>query len=237
LELGPGHRLDMGRIMGSPFKVRQVLIAACVGGKVREDLDGEPSGIVGGYLYRGTSQVAASVVALPDNWMMLTSLLIHQAWLKYGDLDQAVAEAKQRLQRGDWDHTIETLFAACASEALAKARLRQQLADILAWRRQEQWSSLLAPLCKADPASPYRDLSELLDRVDETTDRDARIAALADEVAEALCPYHAAGTGADRGTATADLHPAISEVITRRIPPEPLLGTLLYGIRTFGELS
>gem|GEM_PF-1829452 len=146
LELGPGRRLDMGRIMESPVKAEQVLIAACVGGKVREALDGEPSGLVGGYLYSGTRQVAASVVALPDNWTMLASLLIHQAWLESGDLDQAVAEAKRRLEQGDWYNDTEALFVAAAAPVLAKWQLRQQLTTVLAWRDEDKWKMKIAPL-------------------------------------------------------------------------------------------
>ena len=225
LQLGPGRLLDMGRIMESRVKVDQVLIAACLGGKVREDLDGEPSGVVGGYLYRGSSEVAAAVVALPDSWTMLASILIHQAWLESGSLGEAVTEGKRRLAEKDWYPDTERLFTEAANAALAAWRernrepLRRRLVHALTYD-EDRWKQLVAPL--KTPDDP--------DRYDPSTLREGaageawgeRIAAVAAEVADRLL----------------DLDPlrhAVDEVLTLRVPPQPLLGAIIHGMRTFGE--
>ena len=225
LQLGPGRPLDMGRIMESRVKVDQVLIAACLGGKVREDLDGEPSGVVGGYLYRGSSEVAAAVVALPDSWTMLASILIHQAWLESGSLGEAVTEGKRRLAEGDWYPDTERLFSEAANAALTAWRernrgpLRRRLVHALTYDGN-RWKQLVAPLKTAGAPDRY-DPSALREGA-EGEAWGERIQTVAAEVADRLL----------------DLDPlrhAVDEVLSRRVPPQPLLGAIVYGIRTFGE--
>ena len=227
LQLGPGRLLDMGRIMESRVKVDQVLIAACLGGKVREDLDGEPSGVVGGYLYRGSSEVAAAVVALPDSWTMLASILIHQAWLESGSLGEAVTEGKRRLAEGDWYPDTERLFGEAANAALTAWRernrgpLRRRLVHALTYDGN-RWKQLVAPLKTAGAPDRY-DPSALREGA-EGEAWGERIQTVAAEVADRLL----------------DLDPlrhAVDEVLSRRVPPQPLLGAITHGIRTFGEAA
>ncbi len=222
LQLGPGRLLDMGRIMESRLKVDQVLIAACLGGKVREDLDGEPSGVVGGYLYRGTAEVAAAVVALPDSWTMLASILIHQAWLESGSLGAAVAEGKRRLAEGTWYPDTGRLFKEAALFGWRERHrepLRQELVHALTYH-EDEWNKLVAPL-RTDH-DPDRYAPSELRKGAEGEAWGERIEAVATEVADRLLD-------------PAPLRQAIDEILTRRIPPQPLLGAITHGTKTFGE--
>ncbi len=223
LQLGPGRALDMGRIMDSRLKVDQVLIAACLGGKVREDLDGEPSGVVGGYLYGGTAEVAAAVVALPDSWTMLASILIHQAWLVSGSLGEAVAEGKRRLAEGDWYPDTRQLFIEAATTTLPawqerkREPLRQYLAHLLARNNKDEWNRLVTPLTAADEPDRYSPGTLL--KGAEGPAWGERIDTVAAEVANRLL----------------DTTQAIDDVLANPTPPQPLLGAIIHGLRTFGE--
>jgi len=176
----------------------------------------EPSGIVGGYLYRGARQVAASVVVLPDAWMMIASILIHQAWLESRDLRSAVAEAKERLATGIWYDDTGTILSQAVRPVLD--RIEERLQSMLFYRQHEAWAREVAPLMATGPACGYGDLSALLDGHDG--DRlEARIRDIARQVTELLYPIERFAT------APAD----------ERIPPQPHLGILIHGIRVFGE--
>jgi hypothetical protein len=237
LHLGPGRPLDMGRIMESRLKVDQVFIAACLGGTVREDLDGEPSGVVGGYLYRGTTEVAAAVVALPDSWTMLASLLIHQAWLETGNLGEAVIEGKRRFAAEDWYPDTERLFTEFATRALAdwqKRILHQRLVYALTYN-EEEWHRLVAPLLPTTGDPGRYAVSTLRQGTEGGTAWGEKIKTTAAEVFDQLVAL-------DHPDAVIAglLHRdppgrAVAAVLARRIPPQPLLGAIIHGIKTFGE--
>jgi hypothetical protein len=158
---------------------------------------------------------------------MLTSILIHQAWLECGDLGRAVADAKRRISIGQWFNDTEALFVTAATPVLdrwQRQQLRQDLIRMLTLLDDGGWHARLTPLMAARPDCGYGSLDALIGDPDTF---ESRIPAIAGEVTGTLWPYLA--TAASR-------HPAITDVITQRIPPQPVRGTLLHGIRTFGEI-
>jgi hypothetical protein len=217
----------MGQIMESRTPIDQVLSATCFGGRVREALDGEPSGVVGGYLYAGARQVAAALVGLPDDWTMLLSILIHQAWRDSGDLAAAAAEARRQLASGDWFPDTERLFVETAGPALAEWEVAQQLLlPLLAAFNEERWDKLLAPLAEAEPDSPFGSLQRLRAACADALSADP--AGLAAEAAAVLVRIRP-------DLVPRPLHPDVQAVLDARIPPQPTLGTLTHAIRVFGE--
>ncbi|WP_157083418.1 CHAT domain-containing protein [Bradyrhizobium manausense] len=219
LDLGLDRQVDAAQIMERPLRVRQVLIAACLGGRVREALDGEPSGLVGSYLYRGAREVAASVLALPDDWTMLTSILIHQAWLVSGSLGAAVAEAKRRLASGEWFDSTKSLFVAAAGPVLE------------AWERGQ-------------PLNPLPDLNEnrtdrMMRALKDATSANPSV----DAVEHARCTFPEGFAKEEANQIEVanfrldGLHPAIANIIANPVPPQPILKIITIGLRAYGEVE
>ena len=221
LHIAPGCLLDEAWIMKSRQSFDQVLIAACVGGRVREALDGEPSGLVGAFLCRGAREVVASVVALPDGWTMIVTLLIHQAWQRTSDLATATLEGKRRLSSGDWFPDTEAVFIETATDALVaweRRRLEVALSDL----NDATWTRLTSPLTVFEPDHPLASLKRL--RRAHGRAFQERIPDLAREAVDALASIW-----------PASLQPNIAEIVRQRVLPEPILGTLVHGLRIFGN--
>ena len=81
------------------------VFANCLAGRIHENVDGEPLGLVSLQMMRGTRQVLACLAPVPD---FFTPPLIGLFWQAYRsapdvpDARAALAEAKASLASGDW---------------------------------------------------------------------------------------------------------------------------------------
>ena len=109
LLISSDNYLNLQVILSSNFRPRVVFLSACVVGRISEDIDGSPLGLVSAFLLRGAEYVIASLVPVPDFYMPLLALLFHQAWQRGCNPDIALVEAKRRLKSGVWYEDTEVL--------------------------------------------------------------------------------------------------------------------------------
>ncbi len=97
---------------------QEAFINVCIGGQCEDSpLDGNPTGLVSGFLRRGSKWVAASVLSLPDDWACLFGLIV--ADLKASQnlpLPEAVETARLMLLEGGWLPRVSDCFATALIE-------------------------------------------------------------------------------------------------------------------------
>lgn len=220
LHVGPGQLLDIHRIHGSRFRARHVYMSACLGGVMKEDWDGNPMGLYAGFWLRGTRVVVASIVPVPDEWMPMLSVLTMQSLLRDGlPLQAALAEGKRRLRSGDW-YGDSTAYVADGTEALLRRHVFPEI------RRHYLLPGLNRPTYIRESHAGRNIVKGLCGRYSVDAER-----------AENLADLYQRTVAAD---AVMDVISGISDVcveswLQRRIPPEPALGTMMYGVYALGE--
>ena len=220
LHIGPDQMLDIHCIHGSRLYAKYVFISACLGGVMKEDWDGNPMGLYAGFWLRGTRVVVASIVPVPDEWMPMLSVLTLQAFLRDGlPLHSALAEGKRRLRSGDWygDSTAQV-------EDGTEAVLRRHVFPGI--KRHYLVPRLNLPTYIRESAAGWDVVKRLCGRY-----------FVGEEQAESLADRYRNTVATD---AVEHLISEISDVcveswIQRRIPPEPALGTMMYGVCALGE--
>mgnify|MGYP002397598821 FL=1 len=125
LLLGPREQLNLSGVLSSPQHPPLVFLSACVVGRLQEDLDGDPLGLVSGFFLKGTRYVVAPLIPVPDHYMPLLGVLFHQAWQSGLDPAAALAEAKRRLREADWYEDTADLARAAYAPVL-KQRYEQE---------------------------------------------------------------------------------------------------------------
>jgi len=118
LLLGPQEHLSLSGVLASPQHPPLVFLSACVVGRLQEDLDGDPLGLVSGFFLKGTRYVVAPLIPVPDHYMPLLGVLFHQAWQSGLDPEAALAEAKRRLREADWYQDTADLARAAYAPVL-----------------------------------------------------------------------------------------------------------------------
>ena len=220
LHIGPGQLLDIHRIHGSGLRARYVYMSACLGGVMKEDWDGNPMGLYAGFWLRGTRVVVASIVPVPDEWMPILSVLTMQSLLRDGlPLQAALAEGKRRLRSGDW-YGDSTADVADGTETLLRRHVFPEI------RRHYLLPRLDRPTYIRESAAGRNIVTGLCARYSVDAER-----------AENLADLYRRTVAVD---AVMDVISGISDVcveswLQRRIPPEPALGTMMYGVCALGE--
>lgn len=118
LLIGPNRSLTFHDVLGSPLRPQVVFLSACLVGQTREDLDGDPLGMVSAFMLRGARYVIAPLVPVSDFYMPLLAVLFHQSWLAGLPPHEALADAKRRLESGQWHEQTEVLVRSCYTPVL-----------------------------------------------------------------------------------------------------------------------
>ncbi|MDC1287503.1 CHAT domain-containing protein [Gammaproteobacteria bacterium] len=172
-----GNRvLDFHAVLGARQHPAVVVLSACTVGRTSDDPDGEPLGLVGSFLLKGSRYVIASLQPVPDFYMPLLITLFYQAWQHTGSPDKALAEAKRRLKGGDWYPATEALIRTHYQPIV-----EQVLASALDKPHQSDWQDSMIQLTHVWPFPlPYRalhpdgdqhTLSELRDEIETAQGR------------------------------------------------------------------
>jgi hypothetical protein len=227
--------LQRGRVTGVPeiqtarHRVTNAILQTCISGRLVEDLDGNPIGLVSALFRRGARTVVAASVSLPDRWAPVLSLLLHQT-LRHESvpLGEALRLAQRRLEAGDWYEDTETLLRN-ALRRTWEPEVMSYLARWFGyyWDSMQPWDArgLIQYL---DDLAARSWLPELEDRTElwqglEGLDIDGREGRRI--VREDRLPAIAAMIVERR----------IEPWIRERIPPQPDLGVLLHAVQAFGE--
>ena len=118
LLIGPDRALTFHDVLGSPLRPQVVFLSACLVGQTREDLDGDPLGLVTAFMLRGARYIIAPLVPVSDFHMPLLAVLFHQSWLAGLPPHEALADAKRRLESGQWHEQTEVLVRSCYAPVL-----------------------------------------------------------------------------------------------------------------------
>ncbi len=150
-----GNRvLDFHAALGARQHPPVVVLSACTVGRTSDDPDGEPLGLVGSFLLKGTRYVIASLQPVPDFYMPLLMALFHQAWQITESPDKALAEARRRLKAGDWYPETEVLV-----HTHYQPIIEQALTTVIDKPKRPGWQDSLLQLTHAWPfPKPYRAL-------------------------------------------------------------------------------
>jgi hypothetical protein len=113
-----GGALDLHTVLVAQQHPAVVVLSACTVGRTADDPDGEPLGLVGGFMLRGARQVIASLQPVPDFYMPLLMALFYRSWRDGMTPAQALADAKRRLSSGHWHADTAELIRRHYREAL-----------------------------------------------------------------------------------------------------------------------
>ena len=96
-----GEWFGMQAAFRNPNPPWEMILAACVALLTREDPDGDPFSIGSALMLRNTRALIGAIQPVPDQWMPILMLLLHQA-LGAGapTLNDALHKAKTRLRQG-----------------------------------------------------------------------------------------------------------------------------------------
>ncbi|MDC1286798.1 CHAT domain-containing protein, partial [Gammaproteobacteria bacterium] len=146
--------LDFHAVLEARQHPPVVILSACTVGRTTDDLDGEPLGLVGGFLLKGTRYVIASLQPVPDFYMPLLMTLFYQSWQITRSPDSALVEAKRRLRSGEWYPETEALIRIHYQPVI-----EQMLTSVSGKSEQTGWQDRLVQLTHAWPwPEPYRAL-------------------------------------------------------------------------------
>ncbi len=115
-----------------------VLLSACVVGRVNEDPDGDPLGVVSGFLMQGARYVVGALQPVDDYYMPLLVCLFQQALKNERTPAEALSEAKRRLCTGDWYEDTHEHVRSIYTETIDTYRHRPEVD----WPSLRGWSSV-----------------------------------------------------------------------------------------------
>jgi len=112
-----------------------VLLSACVVGRVSEDPDGDPLGVVTGFLLQGARYVVGSLQPVDDYYMPLFVCLFQQGLKLELEPTEALSQAKRRLCSGDWYEDTYEHVRAIYAETIDAYRRRPEVdwGTLLGW--------------------------------------------------------------------------------------------------------
>jgi hypothetical protein len=110
--IGPSESLGFHEVLAHTRMPPVVFLSACVVGRSEEDpIEGDPLGLVGALFLRGTRYCVGSLQPVSDLYMPILVTLFYQGWCAKGLAPaEALAEARRRLQTGDWYPETEKLL-------------------------------------------------------------------------------------------------------------------------------
>ncbi len=110
--IGPTDSLGFHEVLARTRMPPVVFLSACVVGRSEEDpIEGDPLGLVGALFLRGTRYCIGSLQPVSDLYMPILVTLFYQGWCGEGLAPaRALAEARRRLQTGDWYPDTEKLL-------------------------------------------------------------------------------------------------------------------------------
>ena len=115
--------IDEGDVIAAPL-AKEAFINVCIGGQCHDSpLDGNPTGLVSGFLRRGSHWVGASLLSIPDDWACLFGLIV--ADLKFSldcSLPEALDRAREMLVDGGWSTRVSEAFSKALVESSGKRR-------------------------------------------------------------------------------------------------------------------
>jgi len=105
------RELNFDRILRMAKTPHFVFISACALGRFDDNPFGEPVGLVGAFLLKGTKYIVAALQPVTDFYMPLFACLFYQSWSKARCNSSAMAleEAKARFRKGCWYEQTEHL--------------------------------------------------------------------------------------------------------------------------------
>ncbi|MGH8547910.1 MAG: tetratricopeptide repeat protein [Methylococcales bacterium] len=143
LDHAANSHLDCAQVLASGQRPRIVVLGVCVVGRVHEDEQGEPLGLVSALFLRGAEYVVAPLQPVPDFYMPLFTCLFHQAWKRSGNPAEALADTKARLRSRRWFEDTGDLLEA------AYRPVMQQVLESAVTDPKAAWSIVDWPLPEA----------------------------------------------------------------------------------------
>ncbi|MDU8930067.1 CHAT domain-containing protein, partial [Alisedimentitalea sp. MJ-SS2] len=135
--LGPGKTIDEATVSEGPV-ADVVFLNICLGGHSADrPLDGSPSGLVSGFLRRGSQVVIAALPPVPDLWAYVLSLIVTDELIA-GEprVEVALARAKARLANGDWPEGTEARLRD-GFEARVLPQIRNHVKDSMTFMEND----------------------------------------------------------------------------------------------------
>ena len=165
LQPGPVERLDFQAILQRRWPP-VLFLSACLAGRITEDPDGDPLGLISAFFLAGARVVIAAMQPVPDLYMQLLSTLFFQTWIRESTHPvHALRIAKHRLRTGDWYPETGELLRQHCPQVMDKALL---------YFLEQGRDEALVHLTHAWPfPTPYRELMYL-----SATETAARLAEL-----------------------------------------------------------
>ena len=110
-------------ILSAPV-VHEAFVNTCVAGQSHDrPLDGNPTGIIPGFLRRNTKWVVASLLPLPDTWALLGGLILTDLRSTSDrGLPELLDVARNRLVNGGWPERVGIAFSDALTSALSEPR-------------------------------------------------------------------------------------------------------------------
>jgi tetratricopeptide (TPR) repeat protein len=207
------RRISEREIITAP-RTREALINICVGGQSYDNpQDGDPSGLVSGFLRRGTEWLVASVPPLPDDWACLMGLIITDLKTSTSQgMHDVLPVARHRLVNGGWPERVTEAFSEAVFTGLTTSGTWNKITDTLAAFHDDH------DLCKTELARHAASHRHWV--LDEALQ--ARLVA--------------SGLGADYKTILKDhILQCITGFAANGTPDTPGRDTVRYGITLFGE--
>ena len=219
LEIGKNKFLTYERMRKSSVYAKNVYASTCLSSVIEEDSDGNPMGLYTSFWLHGTKVVVGSIVSIAEDWAPILSVLLFQCIHNEEEtLEKALRVAKRRLRTGQWYEDTEEVLRLHVGEAW-KSFLEWQLATDISPEKEKN-KRLIMELFKH-----YGDNKRFLDRIGESETAD-----------QFLKKY----SNIDRDRGLVDLIRTLSSAVVearldQRIPPEPILSSMVYGMKAFGE--
>jgi tetratricopeptide (TPR) repeat protein len=168
LETGPGDWLGLHQLLRSGVRPRVVYCSACLVGKIDEDLDGDPLGLVVGFILKTARFVVAPSVPVSDVHSPLLSVPFHVALKEQHERGEALdahcalRQAKDQLRSGALsDRTTEILRSVYAG--VMKQELERVLAEAEAGRVDSRVEVARLMTAWVEPTSGFRAVHADLD--------------------------------------------------------------------------
>jgi len=213
--LGPGRQIDEANVAEGPV-ADVVFLNICLGGRsIERPLDGSPSGLVSGFLRRGSRVVIAALPPVPDFWAYVLSLIVtHELVAGEPRAEVALVRAKARLAAGDWPDGTEARLRD-GFEARVLRQVRNHVSASMTFMENDPVQCMQ----RLSSISPWWLEAATLVEVEEvltTTPTDQRKA-----IAEDILIRNATRL--------------LEHAITTKTPPPADLGLLQHGMAAFGE--
>lgn len=227
-------RIGEPEILRAP-RVREVLINICVAGQSHDNpLDGNPAGIVPGFLRRDSDWVVASLLVLPDTWALLAGLILtNLRSTSDKELPELLEIVRLRLVQGGWPDRVSRAFSEALISALSEPRYGSSKdADGQVQQRASLLACANSDLRFARAGYPTRSRRRLEDRFAEEADQNWWM----EHNPELIDNLLAVPDNAQQ-TLECALREAIQFAQENGTPRIPEVDTVRYGWTLFGDLN